>query len=560
MFSSIRRHQSWIWIIVVVLVSISMLWFFTDQPQGGGGGTPNFGSIKGRPNTLKEYQEAFTETRLLYFLNFQKWPDKDTKLAQNFDVEQQAYYRLLRLSQAKEANIQVSDQTVAEMVRRILGPDPKAFDTFVNQQLKEGRITANDFERFLRHDAAIQQLGTLGGLSGRFITPREAEAIYRREHQEIEADVVFFNPSNYLAGVNMSLTNINPWYTNRMSTFRIPERVRVSYVEFSRSNFLAEAGKDIAKDTNYLKRVEDFYFKAINEKGTNTFTDTNGVVLAKAVAIERIKDDDLNQRAATLAYRKANAFASVLADKKPHRAEDLTKEAAVQGLKVQVSSPFEQFDGPTDLKVSPGFTRAAFALTKEEPVSFQVLGGDAGFYIIAHHETVPSENPPLESIRAKVNEQYRLEKARTLAEQAGTNFHAKVNRALLAKEKSFAFIALEEKLKSTPMLRFSQSTETLPDLEDHVDLRQFKSVAFQLEPGRVSNFVPTRPDGGFVLYVRSPRPPFNEAKLRTELPAFMGSMRHYRQNEIYSKWFSREVELAGPPFSIPPGKRGPGPN
>ena len=555
MFSSIRRHQSWIWIIVVVLVSISMVWFFTDRSdRGGGRGPVSIASIKGRQVSLREYKEARTEIRLLYFLNYRNWPEEDKKLAQNFDVEQQTLYRLLRLSQAKEANIHTSDESVGEMVRRILGTtDPKAIDTFTKEQLAKGGVTANDFERFLRNDAAIQQLGTLGGLSGRFITPREAEGIYRREHQEIAADVVLFNPSNYLAGVNMSATNINSWYTNHMANFRIPERVRVTYVEFTRSNFLADATKDTAKDTNYTKRVEDFYFKSITDKGTNAFKDTNGVVLAKPAAIDRIKEDDLNQRAITMAYRKANDFASVLADKKPHRAEDLTKEAAVQNLKVNVSSAFDQMDGPADLKVSPGFTRAAFALTKDEPVSFQVLGGDEGFYVIALKETVPSENPPFESVRTKVNEAYRLEQAGDLARKAGTNFFAKVNDGL-AKGQSFTFVALNEKLKATP-LRFSQSTETLPDLDDHVNLRQLKSMAAQMEPGRVSNYVPTPPNGGYVLYVRS-RLPIDEAKLRLELPTFMGSMRHYRQSEIYSKWFGREVELAGPPFNTPPGKKG----
>ena len=102
--------------------------------------------------------------------------------------------------------------------------------------------------------------------------------------------------------------------------------------------------------------------------------------------------------------------------------------------------------------------------------------------------------------------------------------------------------------------RFSISTESLPDVEDKINLRQLKQVAFVLEPRRVSNYTPSD-EGGFVLYLRE-RLPVDETKLRAELPQFMASMRHYRQNETYGKWFGHQIDLAGPPFNRPPGKRG----
>ena len=538
---------------MVIFVSISMLWFFTNAGnQSGRGGLLNYGS-KQHPVTKKEYRDALTETRLLYFLNFKKWPEQDDRLSQKFDVEQQTYARLLRLSEVKEANIHVSNQAAGELARTIFGPNyEKEIDQFVAREMVPHGVTADDLGRFLRNDVALQQLGGFAGLSARLVTPREAEASYRREHQEVAADAVFFSPSNYFSKVNMAATAINPWYTNNMADFRIPERVRVTYADFSRSNFLAEAGTEMAKITNLNARLEEIYVK----QGTNAFKDTNGLALSKPAALEKIKQEGLNESAARLAFKKANDFASLLSDMKTRRASDLVTEATKLNYKIAVTAPFDMVDGPTNLNVSGTFTRAAFSLTTNDPVSLQVLSGEQGFYVIALKENLPSENPPFESVRARVNEKYRLEQATSLARSAGTNFHAKV-LAGLATGRSFTFTSLAETQKIVNLPRFSISTESLPDLEENINFNRIKQVAFQLEPGKASNYIPTS-DGGFVLYIRSPRPLLDEAKLRAELPQFMGSMRYYRQNEIYSKWFGRELEKAGPPFNRPPGKRGVG--
>jgi len=60
-------------------------------------------------------------------------------------------------------------------------------------------------------------------------------------------------------------------------------------------------------------------------------------------------------------------------------------------------------------------------------------------------------------------------------------------------------------------------------------LRKLARPRAGLEPGRTSNFVPSA-DGGIILYLRS-RLPFDEAKVKEELPEFLGKLRQYRQSE-----------------------------
>jgi hypothetical protein len=57
-------------------------------------------------------------------------------------------------------------------------------DEFIKQVLTPENLTDADFERFVRHDLALQQLIGVVGVVGQLVTPQEAAGFYNREHQE----------------------------------------------------------------------------------------------------------------------------------------------------------------------------------------------------------------------------------------------------------------------------------------------------------------------------------------------------------------------------------------
>src|SRR5262245_39318956 len=116
MFGTIRRHQNWLWFVVVGVVIVSFVIYFDPSQRGsrgrsGRGGGAQLGEIDGRPITTQEFRDARQETRLLYFLNFRKWPEEDERSAQmNFDIDRETSLRLLRVAKVKEAGIHISDE------------------------------------------------------------------------------------------------------------------------------------------------------------------------------------------------------------------------------------------------------------------------------------------------------------------------------------------------------------------------------------------------------------------------------------------------------------------
>jgi parvulin-like peptidyl-prolyl isomerase len=209
--------------------------------------------------------------------------------------------------------------------------------------------------------------------------------------------------------------------------------------------------------------------------------------------------------------------------------------------------PFERDQGPTNLDVSPKFAQIAFSLNAtNNPVSFQPIDGENGYYIIALKEMIPSRQEPFETITNKVVEDYKRYMAFTLAYNTATNFIAQATNGL-AQGKTFEEMAQKAGLKAEALPPISLRTESLTNLEERLDVRRLKQVMFSLEPGKVSTYQPNPPDGGYVLYVRA-RLPLDDAKVREELPKFTAELRYQKQNEIFGQWFRKQAEQAKLPL------------
>jgi hypothetical protein len=548
MFGTIRRHQSWLLYIIVGATIVSFVWFFNPSGKGGGGGrggTANIGVIDGHHITPKELGEAMQETRLLYFLNYRKFPDQDESAQQRgFDLEREATLRLVRLAKAREANIQVADSTVGEFAKRLLGGDPSRMAQFETEVLKPAGLTGVDFERFVRNEAAVQQLSALYGAAGRLVTPAEAEQIYRRENQEVAAQVALFTVSNYLGRVAVSNDALHQWYTNQLSRYRTPEQVSVSYLVFPRTNFVAEADKQVESISNLNVRLQEVYYKI----GTNNFKDTNGNVLPPDKAMAKIKSDERDRMAMSLARKHAIDIANIIYEAlnttNQPSATLLDQVAKTNNLTVQVTKPFDAEFGPTNLDVGPNFAQAAFSLSTTNPVLAQPIEGEDGFYIIALKGNIPSRAQSYDEVKEKVANDYKMTQAFTIMRTEAMDFQSRLTNALTAGKK-FEEVAAASKVKVITLPPISRTTDSLTNLDDVVNVQQVKNAVFSIDSGKTSPLLPNGAQGAFIVYVGE-RLPVNEAKLKEELPKFLAEIRYMRQNQLFHEWFTKQVEKAAP--------------
>jgi hypothetical protein len=559
MFVSIRRHQKWLWAVITTLTIISFVAFFSPKSQRGTQGKvfsrdSAVGTINGRTISQGEYLEAYREAQLRYYLSYGDWPRNDEISRQLGIMERETRNRLLLADKLREFNVEVTMKSVVQWIedafqdRELHTFRMEAYEQFVKVRLAEKGITASDFQRFVRHEVGIQHLIALVGLSGSLITPQEAEILYRRENEQVDTAGLFLMSSNYLAQVTIDPSALAAFYTNQQANYRIPERVQVAYVKFEATNFLAEADQKMALTTNLSQLIESTYL----QRGTNTFLDTNNVPLTPDAAKEKIRSQVRTQFALVEARKKAIEFSNELMEM-PVNTNNLAGLSAAKGLVVKTTEPFSQSEEPPGLTVPNTFAKAAFRLTPQEPFFEQPIVAEDGVYVIGLHKNVPAELPTLESIHARVEEDFRRNRVTELVQSAGTELYNLVTNNL-AQGKPFHDPSVGTNATYLDLPPFSQQTSELPELPNRGDLSSLKNAAFALSPGKVSAFTPTR-EGGFIVQLQA-KVPVSEAKVKAELPEFITRLRRSRQYEAFGEWFQKEMETARVSKDFPGEKRG----
>jgi hypothetical protein len=539
MFRFFRKH-SWILIVTLSLTIISFVFFFSPSSRMGGGGNAagDLGSISGQKVTPAAYIGVQHEVYIFHLLNYGAWPDKDPNFSRE-DLERQIYIRLMLIQKADDLGIQAGDDAVAtaangilhspELIRTLrLNGESVPLDTFVKQFLQSEGLDATDFENFVQHELVIEQLQKATGLTGELVTPQEAVMVYRRKHQELSAQIVFFSASNYLSQVAVTPAAAAQFYTNYLAAYRLPDRVQVSYVEFNITNFLAQSKVEWAK-TNFDEQVDAVY----DRYGAQAFPEEKTPEAAKS----KIREILIRQRAVAAARARADEFANAVFDIDPAKPENLATVAKQKGLAVHVTAPFDSQYGPAEFTAPEGFTKIAFGLSPDEPFSSPIVGPD-GVYVIAFARQLPSEIPPLEQIRARVTQDFQLHTATLLAQRAGTNFVYTLEISMAAGS-SFASACVAAGLKPEILPPFSLSTKELPELADRAELSQLKQAAFTTPVGRAGGFQETD-SGGYIVFVQS-QLPVDETRMDSDLPQFTATLRQQRQNEAFNEWLMREA-------------------
>jgi hypothetical protein len=528
MFGTIRKHQNWLWGVIITVIIITFVVYFSPYSKmNAGRGAANFGSIDGHKIIQPEYERAMKEAEVHYFFNTGRFhaDEKNTR----FDPMQQTYFWLFLIQKEEEAGIQVSreamDLTAWQLAQRLDRPGQQGTPAMIVELLRR-RGLDDTFEGFVRHYAGLQQMISTYGVAGTLMTSEQAKVLYARDHTDVVTELALFSASNHLASVMVTPEAVSQFYSNQLATYRVPERMQVSYVRFNVTNYLQQAETDLK--TNLTELVEE-NFKRL---GTNAAPEAKTPEEVKA----KIREKVIRNTAMVAAQKKSLSFATALFEKP--RAEHLQELAGTNGLEVAVSAAFGLEEGPKDLQVGDDFAKAAFSMTDDEQVAGPLLGQD-GFYVIAFNKRIPSELPSLDQIKDKVTADYKQFQALSLARKAAETFDLAVTNGL-AQGKTFTAVCEEQKVKPIDLPPFSISTQTLPQIEGLMRLDQFKQVAFGFAPGKSSGMVPTH-EGAMIVYVKA-KLPVDEAKMQADMPNFLGFVRRRMQDEAFNNWFNREAE------------------
>jgi hypothetical protein len=550
MFGTIRKLSYWITIPLFGLVIFSFVFFMASGParSGGGGGAGSYdtntvsGEIYGEKVTPERYTAMEHDVDLYFLFNYGEWPDRDPNMTKEA-MMREIYIRMMLTQKAKDIGIHVSEKAMEqaatkylsspELLRLVNSQEPSvSLSAFVGVLSRVG-LTEADFENFVHDDLAMQQLQLMYGLPGTLITPQEASDEYQRQYKEKSAQIVFFSASNYLKEVVVTPDEVGMFYTNFMADYRRPERVSVSYVAFSATNYFAAAEQELEKSN--LDGQVTFFF---NKYGMQIAPDAKSPEQAKA----EIRKELIRQQSLSYAVKDADGFAQAVynvssTNNQQASAADLTTVARQEGLPVRITAPFSADYGPQEFTAPPAFTQKAFQLTPQNPIS-EPVGGPNGVYVMALNAHYDPEIPSLNEIRAQVAGDLQYREAVFAAQRAGTNF-ARALTMQMAAGKGFASASLSEGLEPVALPPFSLDTREMPELGNVATINQLKQAAFTTPVGMASGFQPTD-NGGFVLYLES-ESPVDPANMTSELPQFTAQFRQQREQQTFNEWVQREA-------------------
>lgn len=531
MIGTIRKHSAALWWIIVVAVIVTFVaWSGSTQTSISSlfSGNSQYGEVDGRPLRRDEILSAYRQVEVQDKLNRRSGASSEGR-------DEQAAQLAFLQRKINGMGIVADDEVLATALRESF-KDPSTgqsrFEAFA-AQLREAGINLETYLAIRRRAVEQSALAELISIPAALVTPKEAEAEFRRANEEAVASAVFFQSTNFLSSVTITPEAVGNHFTNFSANYRIPEKLVVSYIRLPASNHLAAAEAEFAKIPNLAAQLEQAYAS----RPTNSFVDDQGVVLSKDAALAKLRSDEVRRLAANLAANAATEIYNDLGQINPARPENLEAVAAKRGLRVEITQPFARNERALGLESLQGLAEELQKLTPDAPFTEPLVSLD-GAFILAVKTRIPSSLPPLESVRARVTEDYRQQQARLSARTAGQAFHSVATNAL-ASGKSFAAIVAEQKLQAIDLPPFSMASTMVPGLPPFADLNTLKEAAFALEPGKVSTFNISA-QGGFVLFLKA-KTPVSDDKLKAELPSFVAEVRSRRSTgAAFFDWFTSE--------------------
>jgi len=490
MLTFLSHKLKFILIFVLVIIGISFV-FFGDWSGGAGG--PTFAAkIKGQPIALTEYQNSLRASRVAYTLGTGQIPGTSEDFTRA--LSQQAWTRLMVLSEARAAGLTISPQDLQDAVRKQpLFQDPKTqtfspetFKRFQDFVLTPQGITLERFLEMMREQLVMDiWLASLQDTA--VVQPTEAVNTFRKLYGPVTLDYVRITPASVIGTLQPDEDTLKAFYEKRTERFSLPEQRKVDYVLFK-------------TPANIASQPAEAQAKIRRELGEKAFQFTE-------------------------------PFYTALENGAP--LPDFTAQAKAAGLEVVTSPYFARngflFSGPTGSSLA----QIAFTLTNEKPVSDYIQTAE-GFAVLRLKEIQPTAVQPYESVKNEVRKVYLENETQARLQAASENVVLKI-RSELAAGKNFAQAAAAAGQKSATLPVFVTAT---PDAKSPPNPLQntarFRSM--QLEPGQVSDPFPQEADV-VILHLAARGEP-DAAKQGEILPRIQEQLLQQRRGQVRDEYLT----------------------
>jgi len=405
-----------LWYIILGVIIVSFVGFFMPTNRAGARvrDIPDAGELFGKKVSQDEYRRAYHNTYLWYILSSGRMIQMTDEL--NAALREEAWRRVAVLRKAQAEQIPVTDKELVQQVQTLslFHAENGAFDPRIYKAvLQQLGISPRQAEDLFREQITIYKLMSRP-VQAALISPYELKQAYHLYTDRFVLDYVLIPRTQVEKTVTVSKAAAQALFAENPEAFRMPAKVRVSFVEFSVSNLLAKAEvPEGAALQFYNKNIEDYRIE-----------NTNADAVVEYKPFEKVEREITEQvrymQARKLAVAKATEFVASVEPKAEGSQPDFAGAAKASGLKIKTLPAFGLKEDLKGIDETAPFSQAAFRLENDAYTSFSdaVVGKDT-VYVLSLEQRYPSFVPTFEAVEKEVMDAAREEAVtKALAERA----------------------------------------------------------------------------------------------------------------------------------------------
>jgi peptidyl-prolyl cis-trans isomerase D len=509
MMKFLRSQSQTVLVIILGVIGASFLFYGNvgNLLTSSSGRASDFGRIDGQDLSVAELYDAVRTTHDALIMSGHA--QEITQPGGRALVAEEAWRQLLLLHEADRLHVEVTDQELVDEIHNlpVFQKDgvysPDLYQSQMTALQNTFRISPDAFETVLRNGLRTEAVRN-ALFSPVRTSARDVSAQYEKYNGPAQVSVVTFDPKTLAASVNVGPDEIQAEYKAHPDNpaYRTQEKRKVDYVLLP---LAPEQAKLTGKD--------------------------------KAAAIEALGEKALDFALALEPEPESGNAA-------PAAAPDFLTEAKKKGFTPATTDFFTVDTPPAGLPPSPAFNNAAFALTKDNPVS-KVVELDNGVAVLRLDDIQPSELRPLDQVQADIAKQ--LLQAKTVQQaQITAQISAQLLQMQVAKGTDFKTAATAQKLSVQTLPPFVPAK--VPSSDVRLETIAYSSMG--LAVGAVSQPVPIEGSNTTVILHLDSRAPADPAGL----PEFETRFRQKQDEEVrslvyidWANWMSTRPGTHKPP-------------
>ncbi len=394
MFEFFRRYNKIVLALLFLLIIPSFVLFGVERYTHGGSNGEEVATVDGQPITRPDWeaQHRRESDRIRAQMPSIDPSLLDSEAARYRTLEQMVRARVLATAAAKQ-NLSVSEQQLARVFSQdtALASFRDANGKFDSERFSQSTgQSPQQYEASVRAQMSTQQV--LLGVSGTaFTTQAQRDATIGAFFDQREIQVARLQAADFKSKVQVSDADVDAYYKAHSAAFQAPEELSIEYLVLD----LDAVKRNIAVSDADLKSYYEQNKDRLGSKEERR---------ASHILITLPPDASADQRAKARA--KAEQILGELKKNPGEFAELARKESQDPGS----AESGGQLDLVTRGAMVKPFEDALFALKTNGEIS-DVIETQFGYHIIKLDEIKPSTVPPLEEVRAKVEDEVRAQKA-----------------------------------------------------------------------------------------------------------------------------------------------------